>query len=501
MSDTTADLSGANGMAPVPEPAPAPEPESAPALRSGSPVHWVLEGLRSLVLLRPYWDRPAAGPLGMVLLLTLQTLVVIGVQRAYVEGEATFEWTALSGSWSAFLLLVLAAYVAAPRNADSPAAVGTGRVLSLLLGQSVWGTMLTGGTFAVLALADLWEKMSDDAALWLWYALVAWVTLARLAVLVRAARSSSTGSARRVLGAVLVLGLFTSVYYYFDRPSPFWRPAEEASETQQENTPFLTQEMVERQSATLPGRSRALLAQRPGVIDVYTLTFAPYEGEEVFRRESTMVADVMARRYDASGRGLQLINHRDTVGELPWATPLNLRRAIRALAARMDREEDLLFVYLTSHGASNGELAAAFWPLDVEVVRPEQLRAWLDEAGIRHRVIAISACYSGSWIAPLANDDTLVMTAADAEHTSYGCGTRSELTFFGRAMFDEQIRRHTLDFVQAHATARKVIAEREKEAGKDDGYSNPQIRVGARIGPYLDQLRKRLAASEAGAVR
>jgi len=47
------------------------------------------------------------------------------------------------------------------------------------------------------------------------------------------------------------------------------------------------------------------------------------------------------------------------------------------------------------------------------------------------RVISVSACCSGSWIAPLAGDTALVMTAADADHTSYGCGRRSELTFFG----------------------------------------------------------------------
>jgi hypothetical protein len=227
------------------------------------------------------------------------------------------------------------------------------------------------------------------------------------------------------------------------------------------------------------------------VRDVYGLVFAPYASEDVFLRESTMVAELLAQRFDAQGRVLHLVNHASTSERLPWATTLNLRRAIEALADRMDREQDVLVVYLTSHGASNFRLAASHEPLQVDSLSPIELRRMLDEAGIRHRVIAISACYSGGWIGPLASDTTLVMTAADADHTSYGCGRRSELTFFGRAVFDEQLRK-THSFEQAFAAAVPVIRQRENEAGKPDGFSNPQISVGAKIRPVLDEIAQRL---------
>ena len=71
----------------------------------------------------------------------------------------------------------------------------------------------------------------------------------------------------------------------------------------------------------------------------------------------------------------------------------------------------------------------------------------------------------------------------------YGCGRGSELTYFGRAMYDEQLR-SSWSFETAHARARTVIEQREREAGKSDGYSNPQIRVG-------DAIRTKLAALEA----
>jgi hypothetical protein len=211
-----------------------------------------------------------------------------------------------------------------------------------------------------------------------------------------------------------------------------------------------------------------------------------------------MVAKLLTERFDAGGRVVHLANHPSTARTLPWATQLNLERAVEALAARMDREHDVLVVYLTSHGAADFKLAAAHGPLEVKPVGPADLRRALDRAGIRNRVIAVSACYSGGWVGPLASETTLVMTAADVDRTSYGCGRRSELTFFGRAVFDEQLRQ-THSFEQAFAAAVPLIRQREIEAGKEDGFSNPQISVGEKIRPVLRDLERRLGTAAAGA--
>jgi hypothetical protein len=255
----------------------------------------------------------------------------------------------------------------------------------------------------------------------------------------------------------------------------------------------LSQQTFEAQQALWEKTMAAIAHQRPGVTDVYALVFAPYAAEDVFLRESTLVSRVLAERFDAEGRVVHLVNHVSTTLTHPWATALNLERAIDAIAQRMDRDKDVLVVYMTSHGASDFKLAASHWPLQVPPVTPGELREALDKAGVRNRVIAISACYSGGWVDPLAGDTTLVMTAADATHTSYGCGSRSELTFFGRAMFDEQLRK-THSFEQAFARAVPLIKQREIDAGKEDGFSNPQIRVGAGISPVLRALEKRLDA-------
>jgi hypothetical protein len=291
-----------------------------------------------------------------------------------------------------------------------------------------------------------------------------------------------------VAAVTVVAGIAT---YYFVGPPQFWYEDSKEKSAEARKTLHLTQQVMESQSTLLSRRLAQIAPRHGGHINLFAITFAPYE-DDVFRRESGMVAQVMERRFHAEGHVLQLVNNVDTLTSWPWATTLNLQRAIQQFAQVMDRQQDILFIHLTSHGGRNGELSAYFWPLEVEKLHPGELKRWLDEAGIKNRVISVSACYSGSWIKPLLDDNTLVMTAADADHTSYGCGRKSELTFFGKAMYDEQLRNNTLSFEEAHRSAKHIIERREKEAGKDDGFSNPQIKVGDKIRDRLKALQESL---------
>lgn len=460
--------------------------------------HWLREGGRTALLRAPRWAHLHVHPLLVPGLLACNILLLIGLQRLWVDGAATFNWQPLFSGWLATGATAWICFSLRPR-ANPPSAQrapGAAHLFSLLVAQGSWMTLLYCSAWAVFSRAFGENALySGNFApystyiMWgVWLVFLGWQGLANGLALGR-----GTGRPVLSMGAVfflLALGALESQQSY-DR---FWMadaaamPSQERSSAQLE----LTQDLMEMQPVLLAERLQTLQAQRPGIVDVYALTFAPYAAEDVFRRESAMVDEVMQRRFDAEGRSLQLVNHVDTLTEWPWATSLNLQRAIARVAQLMDRDEDVFFIHLTSHGAQNGELAAQFWPMTVEHVTPQQLKRWLDEAGIRNRVISVSACFSGSWIEPLADEHTLVMTAADADHTSYGCGRRSDLTYFGRAVFDEQLRAQTLSFEVAHAAARPLIEQREKEAGKDDGYSNPQIRIGNAIRPRLQALQLQL---------
>jgi hypothetical protein len=118
------------------------------------------------------------------------------------------------------------------------------------------------------------------------------------------------------------------------------------------------------------------------------------------------------------------------------------------------------------------------------------LRAMLDASGIKNRVLIISACYSGGFIEPLKDPNTLIMTAAAADKPSFGCGAQSDFTYFGKAVLDEQLRKNTYSFEQAFKKAIPVIRSRETAQGFD--FSDPRILVGEKISPILQALEKQL---------
>jgi hypothetical protein len=464
--------------------------DAALDLPRGALGAWWREGFRTALLMKPRWSGLRTTPDTVVCLVVVPWALGLLAQRLYIDGPASFHWPAIEAGWLHTVLMVYLCWLLVPRaDASGARAPSPVALFSMLAAQA----LPIGIVLALVSLPLVRSGAFDLSALgpwgwWAWWLVpMAWVATAQIVLVLRST------SARHLKRIVVGIGLVvTAVLIQGADPVRAWYPAAAQAAPADAEPVKLTQDIVELQPRLLDEQLRALRPQRPGVIDVYAITFAPYADEDVFRREGDMVAGVMEQRFDAMGRTVRLVNHRDTVRQRPWATPLNLERAIRQIAATMDRDEDLLFIHLTSHGAQGGELAAQFEPLSVDPVTPQALRGWLAAAGVRWRVVSVSACYSGSWIAPLADAGSLVMTAADADHTSYGCGKKSELTFFGRAVFDEELRR-TWSFEQAHAAARRVIERREREAGKTDGYSNPQIAVGAEVRGRLTQLESQLA--------
>lgn len=462
------------------------------AIPKGALGHWWAQGARTAFLLRPRWGGLHLSPWVLALLLVVPWAASVLLERLFIEGPARFFWQALTYGWMGTLLSVWCCwFLSAAGQAEDPEAPSPAALFGMLSAQALPLTVMVSLLFLPMLQLGMFQPGSPGLVIGqvTWCFVMAWMFGAPALVLWR----SGTRRVMPRVGALTVL-LFVMLLSHWLVPNRHWYPAPAPagdSADEKEEPAWLTQEVMEQQTSLMEHTLQSLAPQRPGVVDLYVLTFAPYASQDVFRHESGVVATVMGERFNAKERTVQLVNHVQTRTQLPWATPLNLQRAIRQVARVMDRKEDVLFIHLTSHGARDGKLSAAFWPMEVEPMTPQKLKAWLDEAGVRYRVVSVSACYSGSWIEPLSDDGTLVMTAADAEHTSYGCGSRSELTYFGRAMYDEQMR-SSFSFEKAHAAAREVIEKREKEAGKADGYSNPQIFVGARVRERLKALEEQL---------
>lgn len=227
--------------------------------------------------------------------------------------------------------------------------------------------------------------------------------------------------------------------------------------------------------------------QRPDRIDLYPVAFGGDASEDVFRNEVEFAERMLAQRFDAQDRTLALLNHPHSSARRPLATATNLERALAGLGQRMDPEQDILFLYLTSHGSEEHELYVNQPPLPLDPITPQRLRAALDASGIRWRVIVVSACYSGGFIDALREARTLVLTAARADRPSFGCGTDSQITWFGKAFLAEALN-DTADFIEAHARARRAIEAWEREEGFEEA-SEPQIDIGTGIAAQLRRWR------------
>lgn len=249
------------------------------------------------------------------------------------------------------------------------------------------------------------------------------------------------------------------------------------------------------QRALLDGLLARLPPQRPGVADLYVLGVAGDADEDVFRNEVAYLRQLSARRWNAAGRMLALANQPAPLaseGALPLATYESIGYALDGLGRVLDPREDVLFLYLSSHGLDDSSVYLHTGPDQEDYLAPEDLAQLLDEAKIGNAVIVVSACYSGGFVPVLKAPDRMVITAARRDRPSFGCGNSDSATWFGRAFLVEALNA-TDDFAAAYGMARDTVRRREKQEGERP--SHPQFAVGAAIAPVLARWRAGLPAS------
>jgi hypothetical protein len=240
----------------------------------------------------------------------------------------------------------------------------------------------------------------------------------------------------------------------------------------------------------------ALEDERSNVTDLYFVGFAGDAREDVFRKDVVAAQKVMDDRWGTNGRSVLLINNPRTLLEAPAATVTNLRETLNEIGAMIDKEQDVVMVYLASHGSRSHVLEVALPPLELAPLSAAVLRGLLDASGIRWRIIIISACYSGGFIDALKDDNTLVLTASASDRTSFGCGNHSDSTFFGEALFQQGLAQSD-SMLAAFEMAKERVAAREKD-GKFKPPSNPQVFVGPAIAEKLKELDRGNAARRTG---
>jgi hypothetical protein len=231
----------------------------------------------------------------------------------------------------------------------------------------------------------------------------------------------------------------------------------------------------------------ALRPQRPGVVDAYVVVVA-LDGDPVFGREAREAGRVLASRFDAVGRTIVLANDEGASKADGPGSPQSLALALARVAELMDRNEDVLVLYSTSHGVPNEGLVYKDLARGAGIISPARLADILDPLGFKNRLIMLQACYSGQFVPALRASGTVVVTAAADDRSSFGCQAGNDWTLFGDALINHALRQPLPFDVQLRRATALISAAEEKA---DLPASNPQISIGSDTSAWLSALDAR----------
>ncbi|RMS95148.1 MORN repeat-containing protein [Pseudomonas coronafaciens pv. oryzae] len=238
------------------------------------------------------------------------------------------------------------------------------------------------------------------------------------------------------------------------------------------------------QGSLLDKALAAVPASTPAT-ELYTLVVGGDGKQSVFMREADYVSNLLKSRFGAAGQ-ISLVNHRDHMADRPMATRETITRAVQTIAQRSG-PEDLVFIYLTSHGTQDHELVLDQPRLSLADLPADALAAALAPLKNRDKVVVISACYSGGFIPDLKDEHTLIMTASREDRVSFGCSEEADFTYFGDALFARALV-ETDDLQQAFNDAKTYVARRETEESFEA--SEPQIWAPKGVLARWQQLRR-----------
>ncbi|TJZ72903.1 C13 family peptidase [Chitiniphilus eburneus] len=426
--------------------------------------------LRALFLrFNPPQSWPASVPVLIFLL-----LLTMGVQVAFSiwwDGyPGIFDYTALPAWLCPVLILLLLGQALGPRQQSW--------AVRLAIMWYALGLALTPLVVAGLAATRLPWWQGPIGRQWVsaygWAIFVTpyvWTTLATIRQI------WPVGRRRAVVMGVFSAAALLGYQWYFPR-AELWvaMPASERTDV----APIATLPLPEtalffKQPELLRQSLDRLAAERPGVADTYLISVAGFAGQGVFLREAEAVQNLFDRHYGTRNRSVLLANSAEAAQRVPIANRDTVSATIREMAALMNRDEDLLVVYLTSHGGRDFDLSLNFPDLSLQPITPQWLAAQFKAAGIRWKLVAVSACFSGGYVSALADADSAIVTAADNTHTSFGCSDDEEYTYFGKAMFVDALA-HENRLPQAFTEARAAILKREQAENYE--HSNPQFSMG-----------------------
>jgi Peptidase C13 family len=318
-----------------------------------------------------------------------------------------------------------------------------------------------------------------------WPVLFTLLALAYLVCLVVRVLGAAYGPVqwRPALTAIVLVIAAPSIVGVLDLDTRLWVPEEQAS-TDEADDADQAEALFYDQPARIAAAVARVAPAQHGKPGVYFVGFAGDGSQGVFRRETQFAHEAFGARFGSLERSVLLINDIEDRDSYPLASVSGLEQTLKVLAARMDAEEDVLVLFLSSHGSEDG-LEVENGSLPLAQLAPEDVREALDASGIRWRVVVVSACHSGVFVDALKSDTTAIITASDTVHDSFGCEDDRELTWFGEALLKDSLPGSS-SLEDAFHKAAGLIAHREDV--EHQTHSNPQLYVGELMQKKLAEL-------------
>ncbi|WP_432721664.1 caspase family protein [Jeongeupia wiesaeckerbachi] len=407
------------------------------------------------------------------LMLAVALALVVDIAGGYwLAGDGRFNINALPGwGWAGLLLFVAGAAI------ERRGALAW-QLATLYFAAGVWLNLL----FLVAWYAAMHWLAPSLQYRFGWAVFAIWPVWLALALVHAAVRPRGGWRWPALVAVLLLAAALLAERYYFADAGQFWLPDAGDEAFEPLPPPKLADESVLYTEADrLDAALDAVAPGRAGVVEHYALVVGGDAGQGVFVREATSIRDRFDARFGTRGRSVLLANHDSVTGTVPIATQTSIAAALETIGARMNRDEDVLLLYLTSHGSRDHEFALANPPLELNGVTPQWLADALAEAKIRWRVVIVSACYSGGFVPALAGPEVLVMTAAAADRTSFGCADENDFTYFGKALYDALGQQAGWPAIWQQT--RDAVARRE--AAEHYEPSKPQFSFGAALAARL----------------
>jgi hypothetical protein len=368
-------------------------------------------------------------PAQLLLLFAVSTGVDIGTDWIRYGPAAQFSWFGAGSEFFAAGLLLLSAAVVALAFRQKALALAI-PVLSFAGFPVIQIVHTLPYVLSPVASFPEWLMDAFDIAL------VAWAFALFVRVVAVSLVPARSHRWPRALAGGLLLAAPIALAPALSPMEPWWNPASAAADDRYPNP--ASEPVLAAQWTLLDNALSNLDDERPRETDLYFVGFAGDARNDVYRLDVQDAQRTMDERWDTQGRSVMLVNSPATLLEMPMATVTHLRETLKEVAAAINPDEDVVMLYFAGPSDRDGTLDVAMPPLELAPLGPTLLRALLDEAGIRWRIVVVSACHAGAFVDALGDDYTLVMSAA-AEGAAAGCGHGASATDLGAALFGDAL--------------------------------------------------------------